>query len=55
MDDCRLEEIMNSEIYFGNRFVSDVQPKDRDVAVVFQNYALHPHISDRKIFHLGLS
>ena len=38
-----LEEITNGEIFIGDRLVNEVQPKDRDIAMVFQNYALYPH------------
>ncbi len=40
-----LEEITEGEIYIGDRLVNDVSPKDRDIAMVFQNYALYPHMS----------
>ena len=40
-----LEEISKGEIRIGDRVVNDVAPKDRDVAMVFQNYALYPHMS----------
>jgi len=40
-----LESISSGEIYIGDRLVNDVQPKDRDIAMVFQNYALYPHMS----------
>ena len=40
-----LEEISDGEIYIGDRIVNDVAPKDRDIAMVFQNYALYPHMS----------
>ena len=40
-----LEEVTEGEIWIGDRMVNDVEPKDRDVAVVFQNYALYPHMS----------
>lgn len=39
-----LEEPTSGEIYIGERLVNDVPPKDRDVAMVFQNYALYPHM-----------
>lgn len=39
-----LEEATEGEIYLGDRLVNDVQPKDRDIAIVFQNYALYPHM-----------
>ena len=40
-----LEEISGGEITIGDRIVNDLEPKDRDVAMVFQNYALYPHMS----------
>src|SRR3974390_3388465 len=40
-----LEEITDGEIKIGDRIVNDVPPKDRDIAMVFQNYALYPHMS----------
>ncbi|OQY29623.1 MAG: glycerol-3-phosphate ABC transporter ATP-binding protein [Candidatus Cloacimonetes bacterium 4572_55] len=40
-----LEEITEGELYIGDRKVNDVSPKDRDIAMVFQNYALYPHMS----------
>jgi multiple sugar transport system ATP-binding protein len=40
-----LEEISAGEIYIGDRVVNDVPPKDRDIAMVFQNYALYPHMT----------
>src|ERR1700686_4911634 len=40
-----LEEITDGEIYIGERKVNDVPPKDRDIAMVFQNYALYPHMT----------
>ncbi|AOT72002.1 ABC transporter ATP-binding protein [Geosporobacter ferrireducens] len=40
-----LEEITEGEIYIDGRLVNDVQPKDRDIAMVFQNYALYPHMT----------
>lgn len=40
-----LESISSGEIQIGERIVNDVQPKDRDIAMVFQNYALYPHMS----------
>src|SRR5256885_15257994 len=40
-----LEEVSAGEIRIGNRVVNDVQPSRRDVAMVFQNYALYPHMS----------
>ena len=40
-----LEEISKGELYIGDRLVNDVPPKDRDIAMVFQNYALYPHMT----------
>ncbi len=40
-----LEEITDGKIYIDDRVVNDVPPKDRDIAMVFQNYALYPHMS----------
>src|SRR5665647_3283061 len=51
-----LEEISEGEVYIGDRLVNDVQPKDRDIAMVFQNYALYPHMTvyDNMAFGLKL-
>lgn len=51
-----LEEATEGEIYIGDRLVNDVSPKDRDIAMVFQNYALYPHMSvyDNMAFGLKL-
>jgi multiple sugar transport system ATP-binding protein len=40
-----LEEITDGAVWIGDEFVNDVHPKDRDIAMVFQNYALYPHMS----------
>jgi multiple sugar transport system ATP-binding protein len=40
-----LEELSSGNIYIGDRLVNDVAPKDRDIAMVFQSYALYPHMS----------
>ena len=40
-----LEEISEGDLYIGDRRVNDVEPKDRDIAMVFQNYALYPHMT----------
>ena len=40
-----LEEISDGELWIGDRLVNDVAPKDRDIAMVFQNYALYPHMT----------
>ncbi len=51
-----LEEISEGELYIGDRLVNDVAPKDRDIAMVFQNYALYPHMNvfDNMAFGLKL-
>ena len=51
-----LEEITDGEIVIGDRIVNDVAPKDRDIAMVFQSYALYPHLSvyDNMAFGLKL-
>ena len=51
-----LEEISDGELYIGERLVNDVAPKDRDIAMVFQNYALYPHMTvyDNMAFGLKL-
>ena len=49
-----LEEITKGELYIGDRLVNDVAPKDRDIAMVFQNYALYPHMSVYKNMAFGL-
>jgi multiple sugar transport system ATP-binding protein len=51
-----LEEISKGEIFIGEKRVNDVPPKDRDIAMVFQNYALYPHMSvyDNLAFGLKL-
>lgn len=40
-----LEEITSGEFFIDNKLMNDVPPKDRDIAMVFQNYALYPHMS----------
>ena len=40
-----LEEISDGELYIGDRLVNNIAPKDRDIAMVFQNYALYPHMT----------
>ena len=40
-----LEEITSGTLKIGDRVVNDVEPKDRDIAMVFQNYALYPHMT----------
>nr|MCR4885414.1 sn-glycerol-3-phosphate ABC transporter ATP-binding protein UgpC [Clostridiales bacterium] len=51
-----LEEISDGELYIGDKLVNDVAPKDRDIAMVFQNYALYPHMTvyDNMAFGLKL-
>ena len=49
-----LEEATGGEIYIGERPVNDVSPKDRDIAMVFQNYALYPHMSVYENMAFGL-
>lgn len=51
-----LEEITSGELRIGDKVVNDVEPKDRDIAMVFQNYALYPHMSvyDNMAFGLKL-
>ncbi len=51
-----LEEISEGELYIGDRLVNDVAPKDRDIAMVFQSYALYPHMTvfDNMAFGLKL-
>ena len=50
------EEITSGELWIGNTMVNDVEPKDRDIAMVFQSYALYPHMSvyDNMAFGLKL-
>lgn len=43
-----LEDISKGELYIDNRLVNDVEPKDRDIAMVFQSYALYPHMTVRQ-------
>jgi multiple sugar transport system ATP-binding protein len=40
-----LEDATSGEVRIGDRVVNDVEPKDRDIAMVFQSYALYPHMS----------
>jgi multiple sugar transport system ATP-binding protein len=49
-----LEEISEGNIYIGDRLVNDVAPKDRDIAMVFQSYALYPHMSVYENMAFGL-
>ena len=50
-----LEDITSGELYIGDRLVNDVAPKDRDIAMVFQNYALYPHMTVYKNIAFGLT
>ncbi len=43
-----LEEITRGELYIDGKLMNDIEPKDRDIAMVFQNYALYPHMSVRQ-------
>ena len=49
-----LEDISSGELKIGDRVVNDVEPKDRDIAMVFQNYALYPHMSVYENMAFGL-
>src|SRR5699024_11211499 len=51
-----LEEITEGELYINGKLMNDVAPKDRDIAMVFQNYALYPHMNvyDNMAFGLKL-
>jgi sn-glycerol 3-phosphate transport system ATP-binding protein len=49
-----LERISSGEIAIGGRVVNELEPKDRDIAMVFQNYALYPHMSVRQNMAYGL-
>ena len=49
-----LEEISKGELYIGDRLVNDIAPKDRDIAMVFQNYALYPHMTVYENMAFGL-
>ena len=50
-----LEDISEGELYIGDTLVNDVAPKDRDIAMVFQNYALYPHMTVFKNMAFGLT
>lgn len=50
-----LEDVSEGELYIGDRVVNDVAPKDRDIAMVFQNYALYPHMTVYKNIAFGLN
>lgn len=49
-----LEEISKGQLFIGDKLVNDVAPKDRDIAMVFQNYALYPHMTVYKNMAFGL-
>jgi multiple sugar transport system ATP-binding protein len=49
-----LEDITEGELYIDNKLVNDVPPKDRDIAMVFQNYALYPHMTVYENMAFGL-
>ncbi len=49
-----LESITAGELFIGSELVNDVHPKDRDIAMVFQNYALYPHMSIKENMAFGL-
>lgn len=49
-----LESISSGDLYIGDTRVNDTHPKDRDIAMVFQNYALYPHMSIRENMAFGL-
>ena len=50
-----LEDISEGELYIGDTLVNDVAPKDRDIAMVFQNYALYPHMTVFNNMAFGLT
>ena len=49
-----LEDITGGEVYIGDRLVNDVPPKDRGISMVFQNYALYPHMTVYENMSFGL-
>jgi multiple sugar transport system ATP-binding protein len=49
-----LEDVSEGEIYIGDRLVNEVDPRDRDIAMVFQNYALYPHMNVFQNMAFGL-
>src|SRR6201998_4133189 len=49
-----LEEVTSGDIYIGGEIVNDLPPKDRDIAMVFQNYALYPHMTSFENMAFGL-
>ena len=50
-----LEDITSGELMIGDRVVNDIEPKDRDIAMVFQNYALYPHMTVYDNMAFGLT
>ena len=50
-----LESVTEGELFIGDRMVNKVPPKDRDIAMVFQNYALYPHMNVYKNIAFGLN
>jgi multiple sugar transport system ATP-binding protein len=50
-----LEEVTAGTVMIGDRIVNDVAPRDRDIAMVFQNYALYPHMTVRENLEFGLA
>jgi len=49
-----LEEVTSGEVIIGDRVVNNLEPKERDIAMVFQNYAIYPHMSVKKNIAFGL-
>jgi sn-glycerol 3-phosphate transport system ATP-binding protein len=49
-----LEEVSDGQIAIGGKVINDIEPADRDIAMVFQNYALYPHMSVRENMAYGL-
>ena len=49
-----LEDITAGEMYIGDKLVNEMAPKDRDIAMVFQNYALYPHMTVYKNLAFGM-
>ena len=49
-----LEEVTSGEVAIGDRVVNNLEPKERDIAMVFQNYAIYPHMSVKKNIAFGL-
>jgi len=49
-----LEELSEGNIYIGDNLVNDMPPRDRDIAMVFQDYALYPHMTVRQNMAFGL-